>query len=114
MFEVISKTFQKQVNKLEKNALEEICAKLIINGYLQEDFHFTPFSIISYMLLTQKSRQLNNESKVMIELTLNDPNNESVFKRKKQLSSKFETDSKRFKIDKKSNLKNNIEIVEID
>lgn len=109
MLEVLLKTL---IDKHEKNALEEIVAKLIINGYLQEDFHFTPYSIISYILLTQKTRQLNDESEVMIELKLE--NKEFfVVKNKKKTSLINKIDSKRFKIDK-NNSQNDNAIIEID
>jgi hypothetical protein len=37
------------VPKFSREMGEAILAHLIINGYLQEDFHFTPYTTISYM-----------------------------------------------------------------
>lgn len=94
--------------------MEEIIAKLIINGYLQEDFHFTPYSIISYILLTDKIRQLKNGSVIL----LNDISysvNRSFCKRKKQSSSVGVLKKSKVENEKEENIKNNNqEVVKID
>jgi hypothetical protein len=37
------------VPKFSREMGEAILAHLLVNGYLQEDFHFTPYSTISYL-----------------------------------------------------------------
>lgn len=37
------------VPKFSREMGEAILAHLLINGYLQEDFHFTPYTTISYL-----------------------------------------------------------------
>lgn len=34
---------------LNRDDLEVVLVKMILDGYLREDFHFTPYSTISYM-----------------------------------------------------------------
>lgn len=38
-----------QVPKFSRETGEAVLAHLLVNGYLQEDFHFTPYSTISYL-----------------------------------------------------------------
>lgn len=33
-------------------------AHFLLDGYLQEDFHFTPYAIISYVVVTSKAKRL--------------------------------------------------------
>jgi ATP-dependent DNA helicase Q1 len=37
------------VPKFSREMGEAILAYLLVNGYLQEDFHFTPYTTISYL-----------------------------------------------------------------
>lgn len=41
----------KKSTKLPRDKCESILAHLLLEGYLKEDFHFTPYSTISYLLL---------------------------------------------------------------
>ena len=41
----------KSAAKLPRDVCESIVAFLLLEGYLKEDFHFTPYSTISYLLL---------------------------------------------------------------
>lgn len=41
----------KKAAKLPRDKCESILAHLLLEGYLKEDFHFTPYSTISYLLL---------------------------------------------------------------
>ena len=34
----------------EKSQIEHVVAYLLINGYLKEDFHYTPYNTISYLI----------------------------------------------------------------
>jgi hypothetical protein len=43
-----------------------ILMRMLIDGYLWEDFHFTPYSSISYVL--DKSRTMNDELLPLTEL----------------------------------------------
>jgi len=37
-----------------RSQVEKTVARLMVDGYLREDFHFTPYSVISYLTLTAK------------------------------------------------------------
>jgi hypothetical protein len=41
----------KSAAKLPRDVCESIVAFLVLEGYLKEDFHYTPYSTISYLLL---------------------------------------------------------------
>lgn len=41
----------KKSDKLPRDRCESILAYLLLEGYLKEDFHYTPYSTISYLLL---------------------------------------------------------------
>jgi hypothetical protein len=41
--------------KLTRAHLDDIVANLLLEGYLHEDFHFTPYSIISYVIVGPKT-----------------------------------------------------------
>ena len=41
----------KKSNKLPRDQCDSILAYLLLEGYLKEDFHFTPYSTISYIVL---------------------------------------------------------------
>ena len=45
-----SKLSKKPVGDFTRVQMETIVAKLLIEGYLREDFHFTPYNTISYIL----------------------------------------------------------------
>ena len=42
---------RKKAIKLPREMCESILAHLLLEGYLKEDFHFTPYSTISYLVL---------------------------------------------------------------
>jgi len=43
-------------NYLERDKCESVIAYLLLKGYLKEDFHFTPYSTISYLVLVSGKR----------------------------------------------------------
>ena len=45
-----SKLSKKSVGDFSRTQMEIIVAKLLIEGYFREDFHFTPYNTISYIL----------------------------------------------------------------
>lgn len=45
----------KKSSKLPRERCESILAYLLLEGYLKEDFHFTPYSTISYLVLGASS-----------------------------------------------------------
>jgi ATP-dependent DNA helicase Q1 len=54
------------VPKFSRETGEAILAHLLVSGYLQEDFHFTPYSTISYL-----KRGMNDMySKTLLHQTL--------------------------------------------
>uniref|UniRef100_A0A0R3RRP8 ATP-dependent DNA helicase n=1 Tax=Elaeophora elaphi TaxID=1147741 RepID=A0A0R3RRP8_9BILA len=50
----------KKVGSDNRELVELLIAKLILDGYLKEDFHFTPYSIISYIVPSEKSLAVEN------------------------------------------------------
>ncbi|VDK34456.1 unnamed protein product [Gongylonema pulchrum] len=42
-------------SRMSRELIEYVIAKLILDGYLKEDFHFTPYSIISYVVPGERS-----------------------------------------------------------
>ena len=54
---------EKKFKKKSKEVLELALAKLLLEGYLEEDFHFTPYSIISYVVIGGKGRTFQRNSK---------------------------------------------------
>ncbi|XP_054282691.1 ATP-dependent DNA helicase Q1-like [Macrosteles quadrilineatus] len=48
-----------------RDTAENILAHLLINGYLKEDFHFTPYSTISYIRRGQLSHKVDEPSYVI-------------------------------------------------
>uniref|UniRef100_A0A8D8YUF1 ATP-dependent DNA helicase n=1 Tax=Cacopsylla melanoneura TaxID=428564 RepID=A0A8D8YUF1_9HEMI len=45
---------------------ENIIAHLLINNYLKQDFHFTPYSTISYLKLGPKARLLDDKDQTVV------------------------------------------------
>uniref|UniRef100_A0A915PLJ3 ATP-dependent DNA helicase n=1 Tax=Setaria digitata TaxID=48799 RepID=A0A915PLJ3_9BILA len=45
----------KKISSVNRELIEFLIAKLILDGYLKEDFHFTPYSIISYVVPGERS-----------------------------------------------------------
>ncbi|EJW77679.1 hypothetical protein WUBG_11410, partial [Wuchereria bancrofti] len=52
----------KKFSSVSRELIELLVAKLILDGYLKEDFHFTPYSIISYVVPDEKSIAMENRS----------------------------------------------------
>ena len=50
----------KKFRQTNRDLLEAVVANLLLMGYLQEDFHFTPYSIISYIVLGARGQQASN------------------------------------------------------
>lgn len=54
--------------KLKGSRNREFCEKLIVNllleGYLQEDFHYTVYSVISYVVIGSKWRVYNGKDAI--------------------------------------------------
>ena len=40
-----------KANRLSRDMCESVIGYLLLQGYLKEDFHFTPYSTISYLVL---------------------------------------------------------------
>ncbi|XP_069133620.1 ATP-dependent DNA helicase Q1-like [Argopecten irradians] len=47
---------------ISRDKLERILAHMLLNGYIKEDFHFTAYSTISYLVAGSKSRLLQSGS----------------------------------------------------
>jgi ATP-dependent DNA helicase Q1 len=48
--------------------LEQVVANLILQGFLQEDFHFTPYSIISYIVLGARGKNTSGTEKCTMKV----------------------------------------------
>uniref|UniRef100_A0A914WZ60 DNA 3'-5' helicase n=1 Tax=Plectus sambesii TaxID=2011161 RepID=A0A914WZ60_9BILA len=53
-----------------KDHLERILATLLLEGYLREDFHFTPYSIISYVVVGPKHALFANDESHRVSVTV--------------------------------------------
>ncbi|VDM37713.1 unnamed protein product [Toxocara canis] len=60
----------KRERSLSRENIELVLAHLLLLGYLQEDFHFTPYSIISYVVPGPKSAIYKSDSshKIYVEI----------------------------------------------
>ncbi|EFX86121.1 RecQ1-like protein [Daphnia pulex] len=57
----------KKAAKLPRDKCESILAHFLLEGYLKEDFHFTPYSTISYLLLGERAHFINKEITMKVE-----------------------------------------------
>jgi len=55
------------VPKLSRGDAEQVVINLLLNGYLREDFHFTPYSTISYLLPGSRATQLESTNHAIIQ-----------------------------------------------
>jgi len=53
---------QVSVPKLSRNICEIVAARLLIDEYLKEEFHFTPYSTISYLVPGHRSQSLDSQT----------------------------------------------------
>ncbi|ODM89726.1 ATP-dependent DNA helicase Q1 [Orchesella cincta] len=53
------------VPKYEREVCERVIASLIVNGYLKEEFHFTPYSTISYLVPGSKMFTMDESTKAL-------------------------------------------------
>lgn len=58
--------------RLNENSVERLLLSMLIRGYLKEDFHFTPYNTICYMILSKRSNDLL-ESRASFTLSLKQP-----------------------------------------
>jgi ATP-dependent DNA helicase Q1 len=58
-------------NNLKQNELETLILELLMKQYLKEDYHFTPYSTIVYLVNGNKSAYLKNEKKFDLRLNRN-------------------------------------------
>ncbi|CAL1527646.1 unnamed protein product [Lymnaea stagnalis] len=57
------------VPTMDKNQAERILAHMLVSGYLQEDFHFTAYSTVCYILPGPKAKLLrNNIARVCLDV----------------------------------------------
>lgn len=47
---------------------ETVIAHLLIEGYLREDFHFTPYSTISYIVAAERSLVVGEQTTILISV----------------------------------------------
>ncbi|XP_032789019.1 ATP-dependent DNA helicase Q1 [Daphnia magna] len=62
----------KKSAKLPRETCESILAHLLLEGYLKEDFHFTPYSTISYLLLDERANYIDKEIIMKVEASLDE------------------------------------------
>jgi ATP-dependent DNA helicase Q1 len=82
---------QLTIKTMIKIDLQRLILKLIIDQYLKEDFHFTPYTTICYVILGSKAKDVyNNHCEIfldMIESTKKRPSN-TIKKDEKQIIQK--------------------------
>ena len=78
-----SKLSKKPVGDFSRTQMETIVAKLLIEGYFREDFHFTPYNTISYIL--PGSRNLRSPLNMDIPGNVSKSAVKSVKKAKKEV-----------------------------
>jgi hypothetical protein len=61
-------------NKLKQNELETLILVLLMRQYLKEDYHFTPYNTIVYLVNANKSIYLKNEKNLDLKLVRNNEN----------------------------------------
>eukprot|EP00092_Neocalanus_flemingeri_P026366 GFUD01028582.1.p1 GENE.GFUD01028582.1~~GFUD01028582.1.p1 ORF type:complete len:664 (+),score=201.59 GFUD01028582.1:102-2093(+) len=64
--------------KLTKDQVEQVVAWLLVEGYLQEDMHYTPYSVISYLLAGHR---------IVKQVSVKFLNNKSTGAKSKQVTS---------------------------
>jgi ATP-dependent DNA helicase Q1 len=65
-----------RVPNISRNICEQIVGLLLIDGYLKEEFHFTPYSTTSYLMVGSRSHIRSNHFKVYyLNLVTNNSNN---------------------------------------
>jgi ATP-dependent DNA helicase Q1 len=47
----LAETLSKRFNDMDREFHELVIAYLMFRGHLKEDFHFTPYSVISYLVV---------------------------------------------------------------
>ncbi|VDN00387.1 unnamed protein product [Thelazia callipaeda] len=72
----------KKVTSLGRETIEILIAKLILDKYLEEHFHYTPYSIISYVVLGERSTILKHNPKHQIEYPI--PSNSLTLSKKQK------------------------------
>ncbi|CAJ0952835.1 unnamed protein product, partial [Mesorhabditis belari] len=86
----------KLVEMLSKNGdvretIEETVAQLIVMGYLREDFHFTPYSVLSYIEPGIRFNTMKKGEKSRISITV--PHQEKKAAKKRKLDDEIVLDS---------------------
>ncbi|KAL5243179.1 hypothetical protein ACI65C_010589 [Semiaphis heraclei] len=61
--------FDVQSPVFSRTRAEMILGELIVQGYLMEDFHFTPYSTISYMKKGPNQYKVTKENKIFMEMS---------------------------------------------
>ena len=61
-------------NNLKQNELETLILVLLMKQYLKEDYHFTPYNTIVYLVNANKSNYLKNEKNFDLKLMRNNEN----------------------------------------
>ena len=89
-----SKLSKKSVGDFSRTQMEIIVAKLLIEGYFREDFHFTPYNTISYIL--PGNRNLRSPLNMDIPENASKSAVKSVKKRKKEVIHVSDSDDNDF------------------
>ena len=89
-----SKLSKKPVGDFSRTQMETIVAKLLIEGYFREDFHFTPYNTISYIL--PGSRNLRSPLNMDIPGNVSKSAVKSVKKAKKEVIEVSDSDDNDF------------------
>uniref|UniRef100_A0A915AKK7 ATP-dependent DNA helicase n=1 Tax=Parascaris univalens TaxID=6257 RepID=A0A915AKK7_PARUN len=77
----------KKERSLCKESIEIVLAHLLLLGYLQEDFHFTPYSIISYVVSGPKSAIYKGDTTHRIQVDIPSAENDKTSRKRSRIDS---------------------------
>jgi len=74
------------VPKMERKVAERILALLLVEGFIEEEFHFTPYSTISYLTPGSKGHThlARQDPSILFSIPLLDSKLEKTCKKRKQ------------------------------
>jgi ATP-dependent DNA helicase Q1 len=91
-----------RVPNISRDICEQIVGLLLIDGYLKEDFHFTPYSTISYLIVGSRSHIRSKDLKIYYYLNLATNNSNNSNKKNKLNKESKEISAKKQKVNNKT------------
>jgi len=86
-----------KANRLSRDMCESVIGYLLLQGYLKEDFHFTPYSTISYLVLGKKTPTDQLSMEIQVNTTAS--TTKSTAKKKLAKDSSAKTSTKRSRVE---------------